>query len=141
MALDTKKLGQYARLYLARKKLKEKYEQLGKQLKKIEGPLIEHMFDQDEPIEKLSLRGGITLNIEETIWAQLIPDENGVVDKNKIAAALEKVGMGHIASLGINHQSLSAYLRELSAAGEPIPPELEGLVRANPTEKLKARRL
>lgn len=136
MGLNTTIIGKFARIYLARKKLKEKYDALTQELSKMESGLIEHMMDQDEPVTKVSLRGGITVDIKNTLWAKIITD-----DKEKLIATLQEIGLGHITTSGANHMALSSYLRELDAKGEKIPPELEGLVEKNFVDTLRVRKI
>ena len=136
MALDIKELGRYARLYLARKKLKEKYDALTKKLVPMEKALINHMLDQDEPVERISLKGGITIDIGTMIWAKVLTD-----DKQKLAEALTEAGLEHMLSSGVNAQSLSAYLRELDRENQPLPDILKDLIEPNPVDSLKVRKL
>ena len=137
MPLDTALLGKFARLYLARKKLREKDAELTKRLTEMEQPLIDHMRDQgDDAVEQISLKGGRTLVLNTTIWAKVLVD-----DKKPLIEALQALDLGYMTSAGVNHQSLSSYLRGLEAEGEELPAELRGLVKANPVDKLTAKRL
>ena len=137
MPLDTALLGKYARLYLARKALKDKYNELTTKLIAMEQPLIDHMKDQgDDAVERLSLKGGRTLSISSQIWAKIL-----VEDKLEVVKALRTIDKEHLISgETVNHQSLSAWLRELDNEGKDLPIELNGLVEPNPVEKLIAKK-
>ena len=122
MALNVELLGKYARIYLARKKLRDKDKDLTDRLQQMEQALIDHMQDQgDDGVDQISLKGGRTLQIKTTLWGKILTS-----DKTKLVNILRVLGLGHIVSdATVNHQKLAGYLRELDRDGEKIPPELE----------------
>jgi hypothetical protein len=133
MALNTDELKRFGRLYLARKKIREKDRELTKEIGKLEGPLMEHMATEE--VDKVSLKGGITLNISTIIYAKKkAPD-------HLIAEALKAIGRDDLVNTVINSTSLSKAVREIIERGEDLPEEFRGLVAAEPKSNLKARKL
>mgnify|MGYP001454415881 CR=1 FL=1 len=92
--LNTEKLMKYARLYRARKKLKAKYEKLGKELEAMEGPLLAHMAD--EPTDKINLVGGYVVYTDTKIWPKLLASREAVIK------ALKECGHGDIVAESYN---------------------------------------
>ena len=77
--LNTEHAKRYARHALAKRKLEQKAKEIGQKLETWSQPLIDHMIDEE--IEKLNLKGGITLNLHPQIWAKMLAkDEDGNTD-------------------------------------------------------------
>lgn len=130
--LNIGQLKKYAGLYLARKKLKQAYDKLGKRLEKMAPSLINHM--QDHELLKLPLKGGRTLYIDTKIWSKYLPGKDGL---DVVTAAKED---GLYILLGgkeaINAQSMASYLRELDKEEKPLPKNLAGVIEPNPVSNL-----
>ena len=135
MSLNTDALKEYGKTKVAIKKLEDKAKELKEKALMMEDGLIEHMLS--EGIDKISIRDpkypGLTLFIRNEIW-------EGHTTKEEAIQALKDAGLGSMVEEGFNSQRLSAYLRELDRDNEPLPKEFEGRIRANPTQKLIAKR-
>lgn len=129
--LQTETLSRYARLSLARKRLKAKYEELGAELEAIEQTLIQHMIQ--EGTTKITVNGA-SISIETKIWPKLLRPRDEVVQ------ALEQVGLGDLVQKNFNTNKLAAYIRELDAAGEDIPAPLRPYIAKNPVDSLVVRK-
>ena len=130
--LNIGQLKKYAALYLARKKLKQAYDKLGKRLEKMAPSLIDHM--QDHEVRNLPLKGGRTIYIDTKIWSKYLPGKNGL---DVVTAARED---GLFDSLGgkevINAQTLASYLRELNQEEKALPENLAKVIEPNPVSNL-----
>ena len=130
--LNIGRLKKYAGLYLARKKLKQAYDKLGKRLEKMAPSLINHM--QDHELLKLPLKGGRTLYIDTKIWSKYLPGKDAL---DMVTAAKED---GLFILLGgkevINAQTMASYLRELNEEEKPLPKNLAGVIEPNPVSNL-----
>jgi len=137
--LNTKLIAKFARLYLARKKLKEKATQINKELENMQGPLLDHIID--EGLNKVSFPGGITVSIDKKIWPKyLAKDEFGQTDKHAIATALKEAGLNEYVEEGYNTNSIAAYLRELDRDKTNLPEALKGIIEPNSVNKLVAKK-
>lgn len=132
---ETLNLGQlkkYAALYMARKKLKQAYDKLGKRLEKIAPSLINHL--QDHGLEKLPLKGGRTLYVDIKIWSKYLPGKDGfdVVTAAKEDHLYDLLGGKEV----INHQTLATFLRELDQEQRSLPKNLAKVIKANSVSNL-----
>lgn len=140
MALNTKKLAEYARLRHAIKKLDAKHKELYAKAEKMQQGLIDNMIDNE--VDKVSLKGGTILYISELIWAKYVKDpETEKTDKPKVINALKNAGLGWLVQNNYNSQSVSAYLRELDESGKELPKEFKGVIESNPVTKLVAKKV
>ncbi|MHC5214856.1 MAG: gp33 family protein [Planctomycetota bacterium] len=120
-------------LYFMKKAFKKKADECQSEMDKMQ-PMIESGMT-DLEMKKMSFNNGITTSITTLIWAK-------VHDKDKAVSLLKKAGLDHLV-LGerVNHQSLSAHLRQLETNQETIPKEWEGVIEANPTTKVVPKKL
>jgi hypothetical protein len=139
--LQTKEFQKFIRLTLAKRKLEAKVKQINLILEHMAQPLIDHMVDEE--VDKLSLKGGITIKLDRTIWAKIIAkDEFGATDKERVVAALRDAGLNELINAETyNSQSLSKYIRDLAKAQKKIPDEIADVVEANPVPKLIVKKL
>jgi hypothetical protein len=132
MALNTKKLEEYADIYLQRKYHRDKDNELTEKLVEMEQSLLDHMAD--EGANKISLVGGKTLSVQEQIWP-----EYGT--KDVAIAAIRAAKIPGMLEEGFNHQRLAGFLRELIRRGKELPKEFKGKIKAKPVQKLIAKKL
>jgi len=139
--LDTNKAKRFARYSHAKRKLEAKAKEIGKKLTKWQEPLMNEMLNDE--IDKISLKGGDTIRIDEKIWAKiLVLDEFGNTDKEKIVAALREANLDYLVTKEtFNHNSLAAYLRELDQSEKSLPESLKDVIKPNPVFKLITKRL
>jgi hypothetical protein len=130
--LDTEKLMKYARLFRARKKLKKKYDALGKDLESMGSGLIEHLSENQ--IDKCNLHGGYVVYIDTKIWPKL------KASREKVVEALKAAGHGDIVNETFNTNSLASWLRELDALDQDVPEPLQDYIEKNPVSTLLVKK-
>ena len=136
---ETLNLGQlkkYAALALARKKLKEKDDQIAKRMQSMAPGLIDHLTDHQ--MMKLPLKGGRTIYIDTKIWSKYLPGK----DSSDLVIAAKEDGVYD--SLGgkesINAQTLAVYLRELDKNDQDLPKNLARVIKPNPVSNLVVKK-
>jgi len=134
--VNVKSLKKFARLYFARKKLKEKTDEIQKQLDKMEPVLLNHLKEVESntglSLSTLSLEGGLTFTQHEIIYAKFPKG------REEAAKVLKETGFKNYVAEGFNSTSVSALLRELSKKNE-IPKEFKGIIDKNPKESLRPK--
>ena len=86
--LNTVELKKYARLYLARKKIREKDKELTEELTKMQDVLLQHMATEE--IDKFDFKGGITVSTKTLIWPKcLIKNDVGNGDRKAMIKGSE----------------------------------------------------
>jgi hypothetical protein len=132
MALNTEKLIEYADLYLKRKYHKDQYNDLTEKLKEMEPGLLDHMAD--EGAEKMSLVGGKTVSVQETIWPEYGHKEIAI-------EAIREANLPGMLQEGFNHQKLAGFIRERIRDNKDLPIEFAGKIKASYKQKLVAKKL
>jgi len=127
--MNTQALKRYANWFFAKKKLQAKLKQIEGKLEKESAILLDHLADLE--IDKVSLKGGITLFSKTTIWAKC-------KDKESAINAIKEAGEEWMIQEGFSTQALSMFLRELDKSGKELPEEFKGVIEANPKTNLIA---
>ena len=130
--MNTTALKKYANLFFAKQKLKSKLKEIEERLAKQETILLNHLTDLE--IDKVSLKGGISLFTRTVIWAKC-------KDKQSAINAIKEAGEEWMIQEGFNSQTLSSFLRELDKIGQELPKEFKGVIEANPKTNLIAKKL
>ena len=106
------------------------------ELKKQAGELEQELLDElsDDGINKITVDGR-TVYMRRELWAR---KEQGV-EGYEVAQAVMKAGLDEYVQPKVNMQSLSAFVRDLDRAEEPLPYELEGVVRVDEVFRLGVR--
>jgi hypothetical protein len=130
--LDIGQIKKFAAIAMARKKLKQKYDELGKKLEGMMPGLINHLITCE--VNKVPLIGGRTVYIDTKIWAKNLEGKTGI----DVAAAAKKDGIFELlgGKEAVNAQTLASYLRELDQNQEKLPKNLAGVIKPNPVSKL-----
>ena len=132
MALNIKKLEEYADIYLERKYHRDKDNELTEKITTMETQLIEHMAD--EGVDKVHLSNGRTIKIDPQIWPKY-------GHKSIAIKAIKAAKIPGLIEEGFNHQRLAGYIRELIRQGKDLPKEFAGMITADEVQKLKAKKL
>ena len=139
--LDTEEVKRYARYYLAMQKCDAKAKEMRKKLDEWQSSIIDQMDTAE--VDKVSLKGGITLSIQNQLWEKVIalgPDGNA--DKKKVVMALREAGLHELVTEeGFHHMALAGYLRELDRSEKPLPESFKDVIIKNPVDKLIVRKL
>lgn len=61
-------------------------------------------------------------------------------DRTDVVEAMKQVGLEHMVSEGYNANTLSAYVRDLIKAEQPLPPALDEVVQTTDKFSLRVRR-
>jgi len=130
--LNTELMQKFARLSLAKKKMKEKLSEIEKQLETMQPIIINNMTDA--MIEKFSLKGGVTIFTKTQIWPKI------KTDRDKVAAALKEAGLGELVAENFNSNRLASYLRELYRDEKQLPPALAEHLEMNAVIKVQVRK-
>lgn len=80
------------------------------------------------------IRNGMTVYLHSQLWAK---KKEGVSNAQAVKA-LEEAGLEDYTSL--NHQSLSALLREWDKSGEPIPESLQPYIEGSIAYSIRSRK-
>jgi len=122
----------FATKYMEMKDLEDKVKSIKNDLAVMEQALIEKFTT--EGVNKMSLKGGITLRIDCKIWPKVFSPEAAV-------SAIKAAGlMMLLARETYQTQSLAAYLRECDKNGDPLPEEFANIITPNPVYKIIATR-
>jgi len=130
--MNTAALKRYANWFFAKQKLKAKLKQIEEKLEKESLILIDHLADLE--VDKVSLKGGITLSTRTVIWAKC-------KDKKSAINAIKEAGEEWMIEEGFNSITLSSFLRELNNTGKELPKEFKGVIESNPKTNLIAKKL
>lgn len=91
-------------------------------------------FERDG-VANIKATDGRTVYLQRQLWAR-------AKDGNRVAVteALVTVGLDDLVQPGFNVNQLSAYVRELDAAGEVVPPALADVIDVTETFALRVRK-
>jgi hypothetical protein len=117
----------YAELADQKDDLKLKLSQTQQEMDRLENVLINEMIDND--MDKASV-GGRSFSPYTQIWAK-------VRDKSKLGEALRETGHGDLVSESVNHQSLSALVREFYDSENGLPEAWRNVIEPNEVPKIR----
>lgn len=133
-ALDMDLVRRWVRLNAEKLRLEADLKDVKKELADVEQQVLDEYAETGT--QRLTV-DGTTVYQSRKLWASKRDD----VPADDLAAALDEVGQGHLVTRNsVNGQTLSAWVRELEEAGDPIPPEVERLVKVSETYRLGFRR-
>ena len=139
MPLNTDYIKKYAQYHGLKKELESKANEISKKMSDMQDAIINNMLDSE--VDKVNLKGGITITIDDKIFAKCIKIEGtDKVDRELIAKALKKAGLKWLISNTINLKRITSYLRELDKSGEPLPEELKGLIEPSSVPRLVVKK-
>lgn len=130
--LNTEMLKKYARMYMARKKIRAKDKELTAELVKMQKVLLDHL--DVEGIDKFSFKGGLMVFRRTRHWPKY-------EDKKLAIEAFKAANMGDMVSEDFNAQTISSYLTELFESGQDLPKEFEGKLESNPVQTLIVKKV
>ncbi len=122
----------YARLDKEKRGLEDRLKKLKVQIEETSHAVLDHF--QKLGIDRVTVEG-VTIYVRRELWAGREQD----VSVDQACTALKDAGLSEYAHERVNTQSLSAYVRELDAAGEPLPAELQGVIKVSEVFKLSTR--
>jgi hypothetical protein len=122
---------EFIELSKRKKELTRELEEVKSTLGALDAIILER-FTQDGT-EKIT-RNGMTLYVHSQLWAK---KKEGISNAQAVRA-LEEAGYEDYTTL--NHQSLSALLREWEKAREPIPEGLQNFIEGSTAYSIRARK-
>jgi hypothetical protein len=122
----------FAEKYISMKDLESQVKQMKAELAVMETALIEKLTS--EGLNKISLKGGLTLRVDDKIYPKVSSSEEAVTAIR--AAGLEML----LAKENYQAQSLAAYLRECDRNGDPLPEQFTGIIEPNHVYRIIASR-
>jgi hypothetical protein len=131
---DTLAIGQlkkFARLYLARKKIRAKEKQLTAEIQDMQTNLIDHLLDHG--IARLPLKGGRTIYMKTTYYPKF-KDES--YTKQDVIQALKADGITELVQDDYNAKRFSSYLTELVKQNKELPKNLNEIIESSPVTNL-----
>lgn len=128
--MDTDRLKEYARLRRVEKELGAESAAVKAEADKMEQELLEAFAESGLTSLKVD---GSTVYLRRELWASRRPGATPL----DVCEAFEKAGMGQFVNQNYNSQTVSAWLRELDASGEPVPEPVDQVLTA--AEKFSLR--
>jgi hypothetical protein len=129
-SINMEEINRFATLLRRKKKLKQQIKEIDTDLATMEEPLLEAMASTG--LQSLKLTGGGTLYIRSQVWPKYL-DGKGRED---VIAALKADNMPEYLKEDYNANQFAAFVRELDATGEAIPPHLAECIEASERFKL-----
>ena len=131
--MDTKRLRRFAGRYLARQKIRAKDKEMTAWIVKEQKVLIDHLID--EGVDKVSLAHGITIFTKSLIWGKYD-------DKQKaIQAMLDCSDTRELVTETFDARTLASFLRELNKENKELPESFKGVITAEPSNSLIAKKV
>ncbi len=122
----------YAKLDKERRTLNARLKKLDTLIEETSHAVLDHF--QKIGIDRVTV-DGVTIYVRRQLWAGR---EDGVT-VDEACTALKDAGLPEYAHERVNTQSLSAFVRELDAAGKPLPAELQGVIKVSEVFKVQTR--
>jgi hypothetical protein len=130
VSLNTDRIKAYAELDELRLKLNRELDKIRKKQAKLEPMILENMGESG--VDSMRVEGR-TVYIQRLIWGKYS-------DRGDAIKALKEAGLEDLVSEGFNANQLAAYLRELDATNEPLPPEFRGRIEPNEVFSIRTRK-
>ena len=114
--MDTKGLKEFAELEEEKAQLNNRLDEIDRRKKVINDTLIDSMVDAG--IKSINISGR-TVFIRTDVWAKTL------TTKEELIGALKDSDLGEYITVSVNHQSISAYVRNQIESKEPFPAPLK----------------
>ena len=126
---ETELLKQYSELAAKKAQLKTDLVAVEATMKELQEPVMS--WFQEAGVQRINI-GNRTLYLRRELWAGRV---DGV--SNEMACEVLKLaGLEEFAVPKVNTQKLSAWCRELDAAGESLPAGFDGVIKVSETFKI-----
>lgn len=135
--MDANRLHLYAELDQKRLRLRKEQEDIEAALKPLEEAILEEITQEGVTSFRVTTPdfGLVNVYLERRVWAKCVDG-----DWARATQALKSAGLTEYIEVKYNTQSLSAYLRELDRAGEPLPEQLMGAIDAEQRLSVRTRK-
>lgn len=131
--MDVEDVKQYIALSGRAKELGTKLDSVKEEIAQLQDKLLKDF--EREGVANLTVDGR-TVYLHRQLWARARPE----VERHEITSALKRAGLGQFVSESFNMQTLSAWVRELEAAEEALPPELSDVLTTSEVWSLRVRK-
>ena len=129
--MDTEGLQEFAILESEKAELKNRLDEIDRREEALAGTLKDLMIDAG--IKSINIAGR-TIFIRTDIWAKTL------TSKEELIGALKDSGLGEYISVGVNHQSISAYVRNQLESEEPFPAPLQKHLGHSEVSSLRSKK-
>lgn len=123
----------YVELRRRQKELEAEAKAIKDEADALEQSLLEDFAS--EGLDRMTVDGN-TVYLHRQLWAKVAND----VSRSEVVSAMKEAGASHFVHETYNHQTISAWLRELESEGEELPAELQGLIEGHERYSLRVRR-
>lgn len=117
-----------------RRRLKEQLDEVETERKALQEELSEEFIEEGRNSIN---QGGYCLYLKQELWASTNVEG---VDPDRIRQAFSSAGMDWLVESKVNTHKLSAFVRELRAAGEELPEQAKEVVKVSEGFKLAIRK-
>lgn len=131
--MDMDRVREYMRLRNEQRRREAEAGEAKEQADNIEQELLEQFAE--DGVQNLTVDGQ-TVYLQRTVFAMV----DGAYTREQVIERLRQADLGHFVRDGYNHQTLSAWIRELDDSEEPIPPQLEGVINRGEKYNVRVRR-
>ena len=136
-SLNTDLARRFAETTQRKREAEETLREINKELAALEKPLRQEM--QLAGVSSLPIEtdgGRMTVYTQSTLWAKPKKD----VDRQDVCTVLEQTGLNDLVSRNFNTHSVSAYVRETLAEGEPLDDRLANVLDVMEVTNVRAVR-
>ena len=127
--MDTEGLKEFAELESEKAELKNRLDEIDRREEVLAGYLKDLMIDAG--IKSINIAGR-TIFIRTETWAKTL------TSKEELIEALKASDLDEYVSVGVNHQSISAYVRNQLESEEPFPEPLKKHLGHSIVQKLRS---
>jgi len=129
--MDTEGLKEFAELEEEKAQLKNRLNEIDRREEVLADVLKDGMIDAG--IKSINIAGR-TIFIRTDIWAKIL------TSKEELVGALKESDLGEYVSIGVNHQSMSAYVRNQLESEEPFPDPLKKHLGHSEVHSLRSKK-
>ena len=129
--MDTVKLNRFVELEKQRRDLETRLKALKEETTKLKESILS---DFEEAGMSKTVVEGMTVYVHRQLWASAIDS-----DYERACQALKSAGLNDYVQERFNINSLSAYVRELDKAGDPLPSEFDGCIDVKERFEIRTR--
>ena len=129
-------LRELAKVMQRKRDLEAEVRGLNQQISALETAVTDELLSAGVDSVPLNMDDGsrMTLYLQHSTYARPTPNE-----EEKLHTALEELGFGEVVKRKVNHQTLNAVVKELTAEGRALPEALAATLVLSPVTRVRAR--
>ena len=134
--MDTNKLRKFATLTAAKRAKTAEIDAIEKELSELQEEILTSMSSEGVSSMRVDLpEGRFTISPLRQLWAGAVEG-----DYERACQALKAAGLGDLVEEKFNTNRLSSVVREMDAAGVPLPESFAGAIKVSEVFRLSVRR-